>query len=164
MIKDQTPLFIPIRNFSDHCNSLDGRKLMPLVNLIQEMEMRFYKTEKFHGIHDLSGITLSGIGLNGIHVKLLDSVLKLRLVPLFDWLSWKTEAERFYQTPSLLRNQDTVTLGKIMTVLLRSQTIYGPTFLESKIKDKFVLALLKAIVNSLDKTNISGYINTDILD
>jgi hypothetical protein len=164
MIKDQTPLFIPIGNFSDHCNSLDGRKLMPLVNLIQEMEMNFYKTEKFHGIHDLSGITLSGIGLNGIHIKLLDAVLKLRLVPLFDWLSWKSEAERFYKNPALLRSQDTVTLGKIMTVLLRSQTIYGPTFLESKIKDKFVLTLLKAIVYSLDTSNVSGYINTEIVD
>lgn len=163
MIKDQTPLFIPIGNFSDHCNSLDGRKLLPLVNLIQEMEMRFYRTEKSHGIQDLSSFTLSGIGLNGIHVKLLDAVLKLRLVPLFDWLSWKSEAERFYQNPSLLKSQDTVTLGKIMTVLLRSQTIYGPTFLESKIKDKFVLALLKALVHSLDDNNVSGYVNTEIV-
>ena len=164
MLKDQTPLFIPIGNFSDHCNSLDGRKLMPLINLIQEMELRFYKTEKFLGIHDLSDTTLNTIGLNGIHVKILDAVLKLRLVPLFDWLSWKTEAERYYQDPSLLRGLDTVTLGKIMTVLLRSQTIYGPTFLESKIKDKFVLFLLKAIVHSLDQTNISGYLISDIVD
>ena len=116
MLKDQTPLFIPIGNFSDHCNSLDGRKLLPLINLIQEMELRFYK------------------------------------------------AERYYQDPSLLRGLDTVTLGKIMTVLLRSQTIYGPTFLESKIKDKFVLFLLKAIVHSLDQTNISGYLTSDIVD
>ncbi|WP_339922725.1 DUF6508 domain-containing protein [uncultured Cyclobacterium sp.] len=164
MIKDQIPLFIPIGNFSDHCNSLDGRKLLPLIHLIQEMELRFYKTEKFLGIHDLSGITLNAIGLNGIHVKLLDAVLKLRLVPLFDWLSWKTEAERYYQDPSLLIGSDTVTLGKVMTVLLRSQTIYGPSFLESKIKDRFVLTLLKAIVHSLDQSSISGYLNTDIVD
>jgi|GEM_PF-2410746 len=164
MIKDQIPLFIPIGNFSDHCNSLDGRKLMPLINLIQEMELSFYKAEKFLGIQDLSDITLNAIGLNGIHIKLLDAVLKLRLVPLFDWLSWKTEAERYYQDPSLLMGLDTFTLGKIMTVLLRSQTIYGPTFLESKIKDKFVLTLLKAVVHSLDQSSISGYINTEIVD
>jgi len=164
MIKDQIPLFIPIGNFSDHCSSLGGRKLMPLINLIQEMELSFYKAEKFLGIQDLSDITLNAIGLNGIHVKLLDAVLKLRLVPLFDWLSWKTEAERYYQDPSLLMGLDTVTLGKIMTVLLRSQTIYGSTFLESKIKDKFVLTLLKAIVHSLDQSSISGYLNTDVVD
>jgi len=164
MIKDQIPLFIPIGNFSDHCNSLDGRKIMPLINLIQEMELSFYKAEKFLGIQDLSDITLNAIGLNGIHVKLLDAVLKLRLVPLFDWLSWKTEAERYYHDPSLLMGLDTVTLGKIMTVLLRSQTIYGPTFLESKIKDKFVLTLLKAVVHSLDQSSIGGYTNTEIVD
>jgi hypothetical protein len=164
MIKDQIPLFIPLGNFSDHCNSLDGRKLMPLINLIHEMELRFYKTEKVLGTHDLSDISLEVIGLQGIHVRLLDAVLKLRLVPLFDWLSWKTEAEKYYNDVTLLTGLDTVNLGKIMTVLLRSQTIYGPTFLESKIKDKFVLSLLKAIVHSLDQTGNSGFVQSDIVN
>ena len=80
-----------------------GRKLLPLVNLIQEMEMRFYRTEKSHGIQDLSSFTLSGIGLNGIHVKLLDAVLKLRLVPLFDWLSWKSKQRYLSESKQICR-------------------------------------------------------------
>lgn len=151
MIKDQMPLFIPLISFSDHCKSLNRRNLVPLIELIQEMEIKFYKTEKFLGVNDLSNVSLGTLGLKGIHVRLLDAVLKLRLVPLFDWQLWKSEAEMFYQNPKQLYNLDTVTLGKIMTVLLRSQTIYGPEFLEGKIKDKFVLELLKSIVFSLEK-------------
>ncbi len=151
MIKDQMPLFIPLISFSDHCKSLNKRNLVPLIELIQEMEIKFYKTEKFLGVNDLSNVSLGTLGLKGIHVRLLDAVLKLRLVPLFDWQLWKSEAEMFYQNPKQLYNLDTVILGKIMTVLLRSQTIYGPQFLEGKIKDKFVLELLKSIVFSLEK-------------
>lgn len=159
MIKDQIPLFIPLGNFSDHCNSIDRKKLVPLIDLVHEMELKFYKTEKILGIQDLSNVSLNTLALTGIHVRLLDAVLKLRLVPLFDWMSWKSEAERYYQDQAQLYSLDPVTLGKIMTVLLRSQTIYGPTFLESKIKDKFVLNLLKAIIHSLDGNslvNLSG--------
>ncbi|NHE55876.1 DUF6508 domain-containing protein [Cyclobacterium plantarum] len=164
MIKDQIPLFIPLGSFSDHCNSLDKRKLMPIIDLIHEMELKFYKAEKVLGISDMSEISLSTIGLSGIHVRLLDAILKLRLVPLFDWMLWKNDAEKYYQAPKQLYGLDTVTLGKVTTVLLRSQTLYGPSFLESKIKDKFVLELLKAIVNSLDKNYISSHSQVENLD
>ncbi|MFO7823362.1 MAG: DUF6508 domain-containing protein [Cyclobacterium sp.] len=164
MIKDQIPLFIPLGNFSDHCNSLDKRKLMPIIDLIHEMELKFYKAEKVLAISDMSEISLQTLGLSGIHVRLLDAILKLRLVPLFDWMLWKTEAERYYQNPKQLYDLDTVTLGKITTVLLRSQTLYGPSFLESKIKDKFVLELLKAIVHSLEKNHNAGLNQVENLD
>ncbi|MEX2568848.1 MAG: DUF6508 domain-containing protein [Cyclobacteriaceae bacterium] len=123
---------------------------MPIIDLIHEMELKFYRAEKFLGESDLRNVSLNTLGISGIHVKLLDAVLKFRLVPLFDWQLWKCEAEKYYQNPKQLYALDTVTLGKIMTVLFRSQTIYGPHFLEDKIKDKFVLELLKAIVHSLD--------------
>jgi hypothetical protein len=164
MIKDQMPLFIPLISFSDHCKSLNKRNLVPLIELIQEMELKFYKAEKFLGESDLSNVSLGTLGLKGIHVRLLDAVLKLRLVPLFDWQLWKSEAEMFYQNPKQLYNLDTVTLGKIMTVLLRSQTIYGPSFLEGKIKDKFVLELLKSIVYSLENGSNYGMPNTEVYD
>lgn len=162
MIKDHIPLFIPLGNFSDHCNTIDRKKLVPLIDLVHEMELKFYKTEKILGVEDLSDVSLSTLSLTGIHVRLLDAVLKLRLVPLFDWMSWKNEAERYYQDQTQLYSLDPVTLGKIMTVLLRSQTIYGPTFLETKIKDKFVLNLLKAIIHSLDGNSLMNLsINLD---
>ncbi|MEX2513011.1 MAG: DUF6508 domain-containing protein [Cyclobacteriaceae bacterium] len=150
MINDQIPLFIPLVSFPDHCKSLNRRKILPIIDLIHEMELKFYKAEKFLGEINLSNVSLNTLGLSGIHVRLLDAVLKFRLVPLFDWQLWKSEAEKYYQNPNQLYALDTVTLGKIMTVLFRSQTIYGPHFLEGKIKDKFVLELLKAIVQSLD--------------
>ncbi|EON78569.1 hypothetical protein ADIS_0919 [Lunatimonas lonarensis] len=76
------------------------------------------------------------------------------MVPFFDWQSWKHEAEQYYSNPSGLYNLDIVTLGKILTVLLRSQTIYDARFLEEKIKDRFALNLLKAIVHALQRDNI----------
>ncbi|SHN21908.1 hypothetical protein SAMN04488057_11161 [Cyclobacterium lianum] len=164
MIKDQIPLFIPLGSFSDHCSSLDKGKLMPIIDLIHEMELKFYKAEKVLGITDMSEISLQTLGLSGIHVRLLDAILKLRLVPLFDWMLWKNDAERYYSEPNLLYGLDTVTLGKVTTVLLRSQTLYGPAFLESKIKDKFVLTLLKAIVHSLEQNYNSGQNQAEILD
>ncbi|SEJ58050.1 hypothetical protein SAMN05192553_105213 [Cyclobacterium xiamenense] len=162
MMKDQIPLFIPLGNFSDHCNSLDRKKLVPIIELVHEMELKFYKAEKLLGTQDLSELSLRTLGLSGIHVRLLDAILKLRLVPLFDWMAWKSEAERYYKDASNLYELDTVTLGKVMTVLLRSQTLYGPEFLESKIKDRFVLNLLKAILHSVDGINSWNY--SEILD
>ncbi|MCC5938710.1 MAG: hypothetical protein JJU34_15625 [Lunatimonas sp.] len=153
MIQETTPLFIPISSFPDHCRQLAGGNLKPLVDIVHELEFKFYKAEKTLGILNFSDTPYEVLGLKGIHVRLLDTVLKLRLVPLFDWQSWKHEAEQFYHDPSKLYLLDIVTLGKILTVLLRSQGIYEPGFLEEKIKDRFVLNLLKAIVHALQKHN-----------
>lgn len=151
MIQDQIPLFIPLVSFSDHCKSLDKQNLKPLHALITEMELKFLKAERSFAPKDCAEISFETLGLRGIHVRLLDAVLKLRLVPLFDWQNWRNDAEKYYQDPQQLYTLDAVTLGKILTVLLRSQAIYGPYFLENKIKDKFVLHLLKALVFALEK-------------
>lgn len=150
MVQDQIPLFIPITSFTDHCKNLENSSLRSLRELIHEMEFKFYKAEKILGIFNFKDASFEALELKGIHVRLLDVVLKLRLVPLFDWLSWKTEAEYYYNQPSKLYELSSVTLGKILTVLLRSQSIYESKFLEEKIKDKFVLNLLKAIVYSIE--------------
>ncbi len=156
MTNEQTPLFIPIGNFTDHCKVISRGNLKPILELIQEMELKFYKAEQIYSIVNFKELSLKTLELRGIHVKLLDAVLKLRLVPLFDWHAWISEAEKYYNQPQQLYGLDTVTLGKIMTVLLRSQTIYDSKFLENKIKDRFVLHLLKAIVQSLQNERFSG--------
>ncbi|WP_114750764.1 DUF6508 domain-containing protein [Pleomorphovibrio marinus] len=156
MAQEQTPLFIPLVSFTDHCKIISRGSLRPIFDLIQEMELKFYKAELNFGTINLKNLSLETLGFRGIHVRLLDSVLKLRLVPLFDWHSWLQEAEKYYNQPQNLYGLDTVTLGKIMTVLLRSQTIYDSKFLENKIKDKFVLHLLKAIVQSLQAEKFSN--------
>jgi hypothetical protein len=120
------------------------------------MELKFLKAEKSLDHKNDMEFSFDMLGLRGIHVRLLDAVLKLRLVPLFDWQVWIDEAEKFYQSPQQLYTLDAVTLGKIMTVLLRSQTIHGPYFLENKIKDKFVLHLLKALVFALENENTNN--------
>lgn len=150
MTQEYTPLFIPIVSFPDHCRSLSPVNLRPLSELIHEMEFKFYKAEKLLGIINFVDTPYDVLDLKGIHVRLLDSVLKLRLVPLFDWQSWRSEAENYYAQPNNLYGLDAETLGKIMTVLLRSQSLYEPNFLETKIKDRFVLHLLKAIIQSIE--------------
>ncbi|WP_035804630.1 DUF6508 domain-containing protein [Lunatimonas lonarensis] len=154
MIQESTPLFIPISHFPEHCKNLKSGNLKPLLDVIHELELKFYKAEKKLGIINFEHTSYEVLGLKGIHVRLLDTVLKLRLVPFFDWQSWKHEAEQYYSNPSGLYNLDIVTLGKILTVLLRSQTIYDARFLEEKIKDRFALNLLKAIVHALQRDNI----------
>ncbi len=156
MTNEQIPLFIPLGSFTDHCRVISRGNLRPILELIQEMELKFYKAEQIYGIVNVKDLSLKTLELRGIHVKLLDAVLKLRLVPLFDWHSWISEAEKYYGQPQHLYGLDTVTLGKVMTVLLRSQTIYDSKFLENKIKDKFVLHLLKAIVQSLHNGRFTG--------
>ncbi|WP_209330209.1 DUF6508 domain-containing protein [Lunatimonas salinarum] len=151
MIQESTPLFIPISSFSEHCRKLAGSNLKPLIEVIHELEFKFYKAEKTLGILNFKDTPYEILGLKGIHVRVLDTVLKLRLVPLFDWYSWRAEAELYYNNPSKLYGLDIVTLGKILTVMLRSQSIYEPGFLEEKIKDRFVLNLLKAIVQALQQ-------------
>lgn len=155
MTQDYTPLFIPIISFPDHCRSLSSGNLRPLTELIHEMEFKFYKAEKLLGTINFDDTPYELLDLKGIHVRLLDSVLKLKLVPLFDWQSWKAEAENYYAQPSKLYGLDSETLGKIMTVLLRSQSLNAPNFLETKIKDRFVLHLLKAIIQSLENGTYS---------
>jgi hypothetical protein len=155
MSNEQTPLFIPLGSFTDHCRVISRGNLKPILELIQEMELKFYKAEQIYGLVNLKEISLQTLELRGIHVRLLDAVLKLRLVPLFDWHSWISEAEKYYSQPQHLYGLDTLTLGKVMTVLLRSQTIYDSKFLENKIKDKFVLHLLKAVVQSLQNERFS---------
>lgn len=151
MIQETTPLFIPIHNFPEHCRKLAEANLKPLVDVIHELEFKFYKAEKTLGIFNFKDTPYEVLGLKGIHVRVLNTVLKLRLVPLFDWQSWRHEAEQYYSNPSKLYGLDIVTLGKILTVLLRSQSIYEPGFLEEKIKDRFALHLLKSIVQALQK-------------
>lgn len=155
MTQDYTPLFIPIISFPDHCRSLSSSNLRPLIELIHEMEFKFYKAEKLLGIINFIDTPYEVLDLKGIHVRLLDSVLKLKLVPLFDWQSWRAEAENYYVHPTKLYGLDAETLGKIMTVLLRSQSLNDPNFLDTKIKDRFVLHLLKAIVQSLENGKYS---------
>ena len=155
MTQDYTPLFIPIISFPDHCRSLSISNLRPLTELIHEMELKFHKAEKRLGISEFENTPYEVLDLKGIHVRLLDSVLKLKLVPLFDWQSWRPEAENYYMNPTKLYGLDSETLGKVMTVLLRSQSLKEPNFLESKIKDRFVLHLLKAIVQSLENGKFS---------
>jgi hypothetical protein len=156
MTQDYTPLFIPIISFPDHCRSISLGNLRPLTELIQEMEIKFYKAEKLLGIINFDDTPYEVLGFTGIHVRLLDSVLKLRLVPLFDWQSWRAEAEYYYAQPNKMYGLDAETLGKIMTVLLRSQSMKEPNFLEKKIKDRFVLHLLKAIIQSLENGRFSA--------
>lgn len=155
MAQEYMPLFIPITSFPDHCKSLSLGNLRPLTELIHEMEFKFYKAEKLLGIFNFADTPYEVLDLKGIHVRLLDSVLKLRLVPLFDWQSWRAEAEKYYAQPTQLYGLDSETLGKVMTVLLRSQSLYESNFLETKIKDRFVLHLLKAIVLSLENGRFS---------
>lgn len=156
MIQESTPLFIPINNFSEHCRKLTGSNLKPLLDVIHELEFKFYKAEKRLGTLNFKDTSYEALDLKGIHVRLLDTVLKLRLVPFFDWQAWKHEAEQYYSNPSSLYNLDIVTLGKILTVLLRSQSIYEAQFLEEKIKDRFALTLLKAMVYALQRdTSVS---------
>ncbi|HSI76153.1 MAG TPA: DUF6508 domain-containing protein [Lunatimonas sp.] len=156
MTQEYTPLFIPIVSFPDHCRSLSLSNLRPLTELIHEMEFKFYKAEKLLGIMNFVDTPYEVLDLKGIHVRLLDSVLKLRLVPLFDWQSWRLEAENYYAQPTKLYGLDAETLGKIMTVLLRSQSLYDANFLETKIKDRFVLHLLKAVVQSIETGRFSS--------
>jgi hypothetical protein len=155
MTQEYTPLFIPIVSFPDHCKSLSQGSLRPLSELIHEMEFKFYKAEKLLGIINFVDTPYEMLDLKGIQVRLLDAVLKLRLVPLFDWQSWRSEAENYYSNPTSLYGLDAETLGKIMTVLLRSQSLYESNFLEIKIKDRFVLHLLKAIIQSIESGRFS---------
>lgn len=147
------PQFIPISLFPDHCRKLSLSNLKPLLEIINELEFKFYKAEKVLGIFNLQDTSYETLDLKGIHVRLLDAVLKLRLVPFFDWQASIVEAETYYDKPNKLYELDAVTLGKILTVLLRSQSIYGPKFLERKIKDRFVLHLLKAMVAALESSS-----------
>jgi hypothetical protein len=155
MTQEYTPLFIPLVGFPDHCRNLSKGNLRPITELIHEMEFKFYKAEKLLGIMNFVDTPYEVLDLKGIHVRLLDAVLKLRLVPLFDWQSWRAEAENYYAQPTKLYGLDAETLGKVMTVLLRSQSLYESNFLEKKIKDRFVLHLLKAIVQSIESGSFS---------
>lgn len=157
MTEEQIPLFIPLENFPEHCKNIRKCNLAPLIDLIHEMERKFSHAEMQYGITDFKDISFEKLDFKGIHVRLINGLLKLRFVPLFDWKLWKKEAEYYYRHPIEMYGLDTVTLGKIITVLLRSQTLYDQKFLQNKIKDKFVLHLLKAIVKSLENNDGSNY-------
>ncbi|MBS9523027.1 hypothetical protein KIH41_05895 [Litoribacter ruber] len=148
----------PIEKFPGIWQGMQAETLEPLFSLANEIEKEYQWVDKCMGRVLTTKNAQAYYNLEGFDTRFLDCIKLTGLCVGFDWEEWKDELKDFknnrYEDLILL---NPLTLCKILTVLAMSEK-ETPGGISSRLQDKFLFALIKAIRHQFE--NKMTYSNT----
>lgn len=134
-----------LEGFEGHLDQIKEEEWKELFDLIPEIERTKNFGETVFPEKSSQGVqSFPFVNQSQIVTRFVDVIRKLEITPVFDWMEWSEGKSMLEHKETDYHNLDTVTLCKLLTVILRADR-FAEGYLVGRFNDGTLLDILKAL-------------------